>query len=203
MPAPDSDLHGSAPDTADTCLLIIDMINTFDFEDADKFFPAALQTAKRIARLKERVTALGIPTIYVNDNFGKWRNDFRKLLDYCLTSRCRGQSIAQILRPHEDDYFVLKPKHSGFFATPLELLLKFLGTRRLILTGMAGDNCVLHTAADAYMRDFTLCVPSDCTVSVDRQSNDSALENMKATLKANISISSAIRLDKKAAGVAS
>ncbi|HJR77465.1 MAG TPA: isochorismatase family cysteine hydrolase [Nitrospiraceae bacterium] len=203
MPAPNSDLHGSAPDAADTCLLIIDMINTFDFEDADKFFPAALHTAERIARLKERVTALGIPTIYVNDNFGKWRNDFRKLLDYCLTSRCRGQSIAQILRPHEDDYFVLKPKHSGFFATPLELLLKFLGTRRLILTGMAGDNCVLHTAADAYMRDFAICVPSDCTVSLDPESNDSALGNMKATLKADISISSAIRLDKNVAGLAS
>ena len=194
MTAAQSDLHGNVPDAADTCLLIIDMINAFDFEDADKFFPAVMQAAERIARLKQQAEAARIPTIYVNDNFGKWRNDFHKLVEYCLTSRCKGQAVAQMLGPGEEDYFVLKPKHSGFFATPLELLLKFLGTRRLILTGVAGDTCVLYTAADAYMRDFALCVPCDCTVSLDPASNQSALDHMRNTLKADISPSAAIRL---------
>ncbi len=193
------DLHGSAPDECRVALLIIDMINAFDFEDADKFFPAVMQAAERIARLKQQAEAARIPTIYVNDNFGKWRNDFHKLVDYCLTSRCKGQSIARLLRPCEEDYFVLKPKHSGFFATPLEMLLKFLGTRRLILTGVAGDTCVLYTAADAYMRDFALCVPSDCTASLDRKANESALDQMKATLKADIRPSTDVRLKKKGA----
>jgi nicotinamidase-related amidase len=197
MSAPQSDLHGNVPDAAATCLLIIDMINDFAFEEADKLFPAVMQAAERIAGLKKRATEADIPTIYVNDNFGKWRNDFHKLVDYCLTSRCKGQSIAQLLRPGEDDYFVLKPKHSGFFATPLELLLKFLGTRRLILTGVAGDTCVLYTAADAYMRDFALCVPSDCTASLDRKANESALNQMKATLKADICASIDVQLENK------
>lgn len=194
MPASQSDLHGNVPDAADTCLLIVDMINAFAFNDADKFFPGVVQAAERIAGLKKQARAFGIPTIYVNDNFGKWRNDFRKLVEYCLSSRCKGQAVAQLLRPGDEDYFVLKPKHSGFFATPLELLLKFLGSRRLILTGVAGDTCVLYTAADAYMRDFALCVPSDCTVSLDQESNQSALEHMRATLKADTSPSTAIQL---------
>jgi nicotinamidase-related amidase len=123
--------------------------------------------------------------LYVNDNFGQWRSDFRKLVARCLQEECRGRAIARMLQPEEDDYFVLKPKHSGFFATPLELLLNFLDARRLILTGVAGDNCVLYTAADAYMREFAIAVPSDCVVSLDPDANLAALEHMRKTLKAD------------------
>jgi nicotinamidase-related amidase len=187
------DLHGNVPDAAGTCLIIIDMINAFTFDDAEKLFPAVVQAADCIARLKERAAAAHVPAIYVNDNFGKWRHDFHKLVEHCLKTQCRGKPVAERLPPTEDDYFVLKPKHSGFFATPLELLLKFLGTRQLIVTGVAGDNCVLYTAADAYMRDFVVCVPADCTVSIDPNSNQAALDHMKTTLKADILPSTAIR----------
>lgn len=197
MPSTPFDLHGNVPDAADTCLVIIDMINAFTFDDAEKVFPAVVQTADCIARLKQRATAAHVPTIYVNDNFGKWRHDFHKLVEHCLTTQCRGRPVTERLRPTEDDYFVLKPKHSGFFATPLELLLKFLETKRLILTGVAGDNCVLYTAADAYMRDFAICVPGDCIVSIDVQSNQAALDHMKTTLKADISPSTDIRFKEK------
>ena len=87
--------------------------------------------------------------------------------------------------PDEDDYFVLKPKHSGFYSTSLELLLEHLGARSLILTGIAGNNCVLFTANDAYMRDFKIFVPSDCVVSETQADNDYALEQMAKVLKAD------------------
>lgn len=202
MPATSPDLHGSVPDSAGCCLLIIDMINPFEFHDADKLFPAILQSAHCIARMKQRATSAGVPTIYVNDNFGKWQYDFRKLIDHCLKKHCPGQGVAELLQPDDDDYFVLKPKHSGFFATPLELLLRFLGTQRLILTGVAGDNCVLYTAADAYMRDFSLIVPSDCTASIDPASNEAALRHMAASLKADIRASTTIPLNAAPAGKA-
>lgn len=189
------DLHGNVPDNAASCLLIIDMINPFEFEDADKLFPAIVQSAHCIARLKQRATSAGVPTIYVNDNFGKWQYDFRRLIDHCLKKHCPGQAVAELLRPAEEDYFVLKPKHSGFFATPLELLLKFLGTQRLIVTGVAGDNCVLYTAADAYMRDYSLSIPADCTASIDAASNETALRHMAASLKADIRSSAAVRFE--------
>jgi nicotinamidase-related amidase len=186
------------PDHTQACLLIIDMINEFAFDGAEKFFPAIEQTARDIATLKQRVKAVGMPVLYVNDNFGKWRSDFRTLVDRCLEGDCRGKRIAEALKPEEDDYFVLKPKHSGFFATPLELLLHYLNVQQVILTGVAGDNCVLFTAADAYMRNFHVAVPADCTVSIDPHANRSALEHMRETLKADTALSKTI-LDKLAA----
>lgn len=185
------------PDHTQTCLLIIDMINEFLFDDAEKLFPTVEQTAQTIATLKQQVKAAGLPVLYVNDNFGKWRSDFRTLVNRCLENDCRGKRIAEVLRPEEDDYFILKPKHSGFFATPLELLLHYLNVQRVILTGVAGDNCILFTAADAYMRNFDVTVPADCTVSIDPHANRSALEHMRETLKADTSLSKTI-IDKLA-----
>ena len=97
-----------------------------------------------------------MPAIYVNDNFGRWRSDFRQILDHCLQSP--GRAIARLLVPHEEDYFVLKP-HSGFEYTTLDVLLKHLGADTLILSGVATNFCVLFTAHDAYMRDYRLIVP--------------------------------------------
>jgi nicotinamidase-related amidase len=186
------------PDRTQTCLLIIDMINEFTFDGAEKLFPAIEQTAATIATLKQRAKAAGLPVLYVNDNFGKWRSDFRTLVNRCGEDDCRGKRIAETLRPEKEDYFILKPKHSGFFATPLELLLRHLNIQRVVLTGVAGDNCVLFTAADAYMRNFDVVVPANCTVSIDPNANGSALEHMRETLKADTAPSKII-MDKLAA----
>ncbi|HET7909520.1 MAG TPA: isochorismatase family cysteine hydrolase [Nitrospira sp.] len=169
-----------------SCLFIIDMINEFDFDGAARAMPAVEEAARHIARLKRRMKVARLPVIYVNDNFGRWQSDFRKLVARCLQGKCRGKRIAQILLPEEDDYFVLKPKHSGFYATPLELLLRYLHVQRVIVTGIAGDTCVLFTAADAYMRELDVAVPADCTVSLDPDRNRSALQQMRVTLKADI-----------------
>jgi len=180
------------------CLLIIDMINEFNFEGAARLMPAIQQTARRIAGLKRRMKHTGLPVVYVNDNFGKWQSDFRKLVARCLQEQCSGKHIARILRPEDDDYFVLKPRHSGFYATPLDLLLRYLGTRRVIVTGIAGDNCVLFTAADAYIREFSVAIPADCVVSLNPDSNRSALEHMRTALKADIRPSGKIILRRAA-----
>ncbi len=162
------------------------MINAFNFEGAARLMPAIQQTARRIAGLKRRMKHARLPVVYVNDNFGRWQSDFRRLVASCLDEQCRGKQIARILRPDDDDYFVLKPRHSGFYATPLELLLRYLNANRVIVTGIAGDNCVLFTAADAYMREFSVAIPADCVVSPNPDSNRSALEHMRAALKADI-----------------
>jgi len=193
-PDTSNDLHGNVPDTGQTCLLIIDMINEFAFRDADAMFPAVIGTAERIAQLKRRVKMAGVHVIYVNDNFGRWQSDFRKLVARCLEDPCRGKEVAKLLHPEEDDYFVLKPKHSGFYATPLELLLTYLNARRLIITGVAGNSCILHTAADAYMRDFELMAAADCVLSTDARANTSALEHMATMLKADVRPSANLEL---------
>lgn len=111
-----------------------------------------LPAAKNIASLKRGAKLAGIPAIYVNDNFGKWRSDFKKLISHCLEDNTRGQPIVELLRPEPEDYFVLKPKQSGFFSTSLEILLKHLGAETLILTGLTADICILFTASDAHPR---------------------------------------------------
>src|SRR5436190_12022238 len=184
-------LHGRAPDKHEVALLLIDVINDFDFPEANQLLKHARPMARIRLRLKRRAQKAGVPVIYVNDNFGQWKSDFRRTVDYCAREG-RGGDIVNLLRPEENDYFVLKPKHSGFFSTTLETLLRYLETQTLILTGIAGNFCVLFTANDAYMRDFNLLVPSDCTVSNTKKENNSALRLMKKFLKADTRPSSRI-----------
>lgn len=187
-----SDLHGNAPDNAPVALLLVDVINDLEFPGGAQLFRHALPAAKRIAQLKERCTGSGIPAIYVNDNFGKWQSDFKKLVSHCLKDNVRGEKVVKLLKPEREDYFVLKPKHSGFYSTTLELLLEYLGAHTLIITGFTGDICILFTASDAFLRDYRLIVPSDCIVSQDQRDNQQALEYMARVLDADIRPSSGI-----------
>lgn len=193
MPARNRDLHGSAPDKSAFALLLIDVINDLDFPEADELLRYARPMARKILRLKQRAKKAGVPVIYVNDNFGRWRSDFRRQVAHCLRENSRGHDIVALLQPDDDDYFVLKPKHSGFFSTTLETLLHYLGSKKLILTGIAGNFCVLFTANDAYMRDYDLVIPSDCTVSNTAGENRQALALMRKFLKADTRPSTKVR----------
>src|SRR3982751_2430327 len=196
MPARNRDLHGSAPDKCETALLIVDVINDLDFPEANQLMRYAPGMARKLAKLKERAKRAGVPVVYVNDNFGRWRSDLRSLVEHCR--RGKAKEVVDLLRPDRNDYFVLKPKHSGFFSSTLETLLRYLGAQRLIITGVAGTYCVLFTANDAYMRDYELIVPSDCTASNTAAENREALTLMKNYLKADTMPSANIRFSTSA-----
>lgn len=172
-----------------SALLLIDVVNDLAFPGSEALVAQAEQMATRLAALKRRASAAGLPTIYVNDNFGKWRSDFRQTVAHCTARSSPGRALSRRLRPTARDYFVLKPKHSAFFDTTLDTLLKALEIRRVILTGIAGNICVLFTANDAYMRDLRLYVPADCIVSNTAADNDHALQQIKSVLKGNIALS--------------
>ena len=195
MPAKNEDLHGNVPDKAEVALLLIDVINDLEFDGGEKLLEYALPMAEKIAALKERARQAEIPIIYVNDNFGRWQSDFNKILKHCLEDDVRGKPLAERLRPEEDDYFVLKPKHSGFFSTTLDTLLEYLKAKTLILTGVAANICVLFTANDAYMRDFNLVIPSDCVASNTAEENEHALKLMEQVLKADTTPSDELDLE--------
>ena len=196
MPVKSNDLHGNVPDQSGAALLLIDVVNDFEFEGGEKLLPLALPVGKAISGLKQDAKQSGIPAIYVNDNFGKWQSDLNKIVSHCLEAGVRGKPFVELVKPDEDDYFVLKPKHSGFYSTTLELLLEHLGARALILAGIAGNNCVLFTANDAYMRDFSLFVPSDCVVSETAEENEYALQQMAKVLKADTRAADDLDLEK-------
>ena len=194
MPGQQHDLHGNAPDQAPIALLLIDVINDLAFAHGKALLKQALPMAKKIAALKRRAKRAGIPSIYVNDNFGRWQSDFQKLLRHCLDQEVCGKPLAALLQPDDEDYFVLKPKHSGFYSTTLELLLQALGVHTLILTGIAGNICVLFTANDAYMREYALIIPADCVASNTVRENTNALHLMQTVLKADVRPSTALDL---------
>ncbi|MGC4081938.1 MAG: isochorismatase family cysteine hydrolase [Vicinamibacterales bacterium] len=169
-----------------TALLLIDVINDLAFEGSEALVAHAEPMAARLARLKRRATQAGVPAIYINDNFGRWRSDFRQTVAHCTSSRAPGRRVSHRLRPTRRDYFVLKPKHSGFFDTTLDTLLDALKIRRVIVTGIAGNICVLFTANDAYMRDLKIIAPADCIVSNTAAENDHALRQIQTVLKGDI-----------------
>lgn len=186
MPSRNRDLHGNAPDKSSVALLLIDVINDLDFPEAPQLLQEALPMARQIASLRREAKTEKVPVIYVNDNFGRWRSDFNAQVEHCLREEMHGKPIVEILQPDADDYFVLKPKHSGFFSTTLDTLLEYLDVRTLVLTGIAANICVLFTANDAYMRDFGLVVPSDCVASNTARETRDALEQMRTVLKADV-----------------
>jgi nicotinamidase-related amidase len=165
-----------------------------DFEGSESLVRYAEAMAPRLRALKRRARAAGLPTIYIKDNFGKWRSDFRATVAYCLKTGVPGNNVARLLKPDATDYFVLKPKQSAFYGTTLDTLLRELGTTTVILTGVAGDNCVLFSANDAYMRDLKLFIPSDCIASDTEAENHNALQLMKKVVKADIRPSTELRL---------
>lgn len=182
MPAKNEDLHGSVPESCPVVLLLVDVINDMEFDGGAELLEQALPMAENLARLAKRARKAGVPVIYVNDNFGKWRSDFRALLEHCLDDDVRGRPVARLLVPEKTDYFVLKPKHSGFFSTTLDTLFEYLHTKTVIVTGLATDRCVLFTASDAHMRDLEIFVPEDCSAAEHPDHHAAALEMMRRTL---------------------
>jgi nicotinamidase-related amidase len=175
-------------------LLLIDVINHFEFPDGGQILRSALPISPKLATLKKRAKDSGIPVIYVNDNFGQWHSDAAKLIDYCLRPEARGRKFVEALLPDKDDYFVLKPMHSAFYQTPLEILLRYLEASSLILCGLATNSCVVCTAHDGKMRGFQLFVPSDCCAARTSREHQQAIQHIEAMTDATTRPSTRLRL---------
>jgi len=194
-PVKNQDLHGNVPDSCPVALVLVDVINDMEFEGGERLAGHALPAAQRIAALKRRARQAGVPVIYCNDNWGRWRSDFHDVVEHAVGDGVRGEPVARLLKPGREDYFVLKPKHSAFYATTLDTLLDYLGARRIILCGFSGDVCVLFSAGDAHMRDFHVHVPADCVASISEEENRRALAYMRRVLGVNTTPSDRLDLE--------
>ena len=189
-----NDLHGNVPDTYPVALLMVDVFNDFDFPDGRELLKKASALSKNIAALKRRCRKVGIPAIYANDNRGRWRSDASVLVNDCVRTDAPGRAFVEPLMPLREDYIVLKPKHSAFYATPLDVLLSYLQTRSIILVGLTTDACILTTACEIHIRDLDLYVPSDCVAASDPKLHAMALELMKTSFDAHTATSRSINL---------
>jgi nicotinamidase-related amidase len=171
---------------SDRVLLLVDFINPLNFPGAESLAPAALEAAKATSRLKERLARDGVATIYANDNYGIWQSDFHSLVSTCLGMDGPPGEIAKLLYPQAEDITILKPRHSAFYASPLELLLTEMEARELIVCGLATDMCVQLTAAEAFLREYPCWVPADCNAAESDEAKEAALAYMASVLKCDV-----------------
>jgi nicotinamidase-related amidase len=180
------------PSPVPVALLLIDVLTTFQFPDGDAILQGALQIRDALVRLKARAREVRIPVLYVNDNFGDWRSEKEVLLGRCLEAK--GAQFVKPLLPDSEDYFVLKPMHSAFFMTPLEVLLQHLQVETLILTGLTSNSCITVTAHDANMRGFDIYVPPDCSCARNVREHTQALAQLEAMAGARVMRSTSLKL---------
>jgi nicotinamidase-related amidase len=176
-------------------LLIIDMINDMAFPGAEAMRPGIERAATAILALRAKADRLRVPVVYVNDNFGQWHSDKSKIVAACASAESPGAPIVRRVAPREDDFFVIKPQFSGFYATNLPVLLPKLGVSRLVLTGVAADVCVLFTAADAHMREYELWIPSDGVASESEERTRWALQIMRNSMQAETASTAELSLE--------
>ena len=178
------DLHGNAPDQCAVALLLVDVINDLEFPGGTQLQRSAEPAARLLADLKARAMRAGVPCIYANDNFGRWRSDFSSQVRHVREHHTRGAHLVELLAPSPDDYFVLKPKHSAFYQTCLDLLLDHLGTKTLVVGGFSTDSCVQLSAGDAYLRGLDVVILRDGTATQTPDAHKSALKQMERVLHA-------------------
>jgi nicotinamidase-related amidase len=180
------------PSPVPVALVLIDVLTTFQFPDGDAILQGALRMRNALVRLKARAREVGIPVLYVNDNFGDWRSEKEVLMGRCLEAK--GAQFVRLLLPDSEDYFVLKPLHSAFYMTPLEVLLQHLRVETLILSGLTSNSCITVTAHDANMRGFDIYIPSDCSCARNEKEHTQALGQLEAMVGANLRRSTSLRL---------
>lgn len=166
-----------------TALLVLDVMSDFAFEDGAAVRRAMVTRCDRLAGLLDRARRNGVPVIYVNDNIGRWRSDAPALaLEFVRKLPPEAQCLAA-LAPAANDLIVLKPRHSAFYATPLDVLLQHLTVSHLVLAGASTESCVWMTACDAYIRGFELIVPLDSVAGVSRAAVAATITGLRRVLE--------------------
>ena len=165
-----------------SALIIVDMLSSYDFPDADKLRESVADSLPAMTELIERARADGVLTIYVNDNYGNWNSDRDELLRTALSGEA--PELVEPIAPRADDLFVVKARHSIFYGTPLEYLLSQEEVDRIVLVGQVTEQCIVYSALDAYIRHLEVCVPRDAVAHIHAHLVDAALEMMELNMSA-------------------
>ncbi|WP_407840626.1 isochorismatase family cysteine hydrolase [Streptomyces sp. DSM 116496] len=167
-----------------SALVVIDMLNAYDHEDADALVPSVARALPAVVDLLAEARDRDLPVIYANDNFGKWRSHHGEILDVALTGP--HADLVEPVRPDESAYFVVKARHSVFYETPLAYLLGSLGVDHLVLCGQVTEQCVLYSALDAHIRSLSVTVARDAVAHIHQDLADAALRMMEINMSARV-----------------
>jgi nicotinamidase-related amidase len=165
-----------------TALIVTDMLNAYDHPDAEPLMRSVEATLPAIQDLLARDDQL---VIYVNDNYGLWTSNRDELVERALDGP-HGDLVRPIA-PEPDALFVVKARHSIFYQTPLEYLLRQEEVDRIVLTGQVTEQCILYSALDAYIRHFEVTVPRDAVAHIHEDLADAALRMMELNMHTDVS----------------
>jgi nicotinamidase-related amidase len=170
---------------ADTALVVVDMLNTYEHEDAERLTRSVREVLPNIVDLVERATDDDdVEVVYVNDLYGHWNAGRAELLERVMQSDYR--ELVEPVSPAEDALFVVKARHSIFYETPLEYMLRQQGIEKLVLVGQVTEQCILYSALDAYIRHMEVVVPRDAVAHIHEDLADAALRMMEVNMRAEV-----------------
>jgi nicotinamidase-related amidase len=175
-----------------TALLVVDMLNSYEHDDAEQLAESVRHAVPQIAGLIERARREDAPVVYVNDNYGDWNSSSEELAREAMDGR--HPELVEPLLPRDDDAFVIKARHSVFYSTPLEYLLQTMDVGRIVLTGQATEQCILYSALDGYVRHFEVVVPRDAVAHIHAHLADAACEMMERNMHAELAVAAELRL---------
>jgi nicotinamidase-related amidase len=175
-----------------TALLVVDMLNTYEHEDADRLAASVKDAVPQIADLIERARSEDVPLVYVNDNYGDWNSSSSELAERALAGR--HPDLVEPVLPRDGDAFVIKARHSVFYSTPLEYLLQTMGVGRIVLAGQSTEQCILYSALDGYVRHFEVAVPRDGVAHIYEHLSSAAFEMMERNMHAQVCSAAEVRL---------
>ncbi|MFE5720626.1 isochorismatase family cysteine hydrolase [Streptomyces erythrochromogenes] len=176
-----------------TALIVVDMINTYKHEDADRLVESVRACLPGVCSVLHRARASDSHVIYVNDNFGQWRSHHGEILQAAMAGK--HSDLVEPIAPDQESLFVVKARHSVFFETPLAYLLGQLDAERVVLCGQVTEQCVLYSALDAYIRHLDVVVASDAVAHIDPALAEAALRMMERNMSADISPGDNITFD--------
>jgi nicotinamidase-related amidase len=176
-----------------SALIVVDMLNAYDHEDADRLVASVESVVEPIAGLVERASDAGAEVIYVNDNYGDWNSSSEELAQRALDGR--RPDLVEPLLPAEGTDFVIKARHTIFYMTPLEYLLAQKEIGHVVLAGQVTEQCILYSALDAYVRHLRVSIPTDGVAHIHEDLAEAALNMMERNMRAELVSAAECRLE--------
>jgi nicotinamidase-related amidase len=170
---------------AATALIVVDVLNAYDHEDADRLVASVDEALPNMKALLDQARERDILRIYVNDNFDDWTLDRGKLLERAMATE-HGRRLVEPLAPDDDVALVLKGRHSIFWETPLSYMLRQSDVGHVVLCGQVTEQCILYSALDAHIRHFDVTVARDACAHIHEDLAEAALKMMEVNMGARI-----------------
>ena len=167
-----------------SAVIVVDMLNEYDHEDADVLVESVREALPAMRSVIERAHGQGTPVVYVNDNYGDWAAGRSELIERAVAGRAR--DVVEPIAPREGTWFIAKARHSIFYETQLEYLLREQEVERIVLVGQVTEQCILYSALDAYVRHFEVAVPRDAVAGIHADLANCALRMMERNMSAEV-----------------